>query len=387
MRKKKVIIFGSTGSIGKNSLKVIADDDKSFQVFGLLVNKNIAVLKKQIEKFKPENVCVVDETAAKKIKSFVKQKRIKFFVGNKGVEEFSCLKADISIMAIVGIASLKPLLSTIKVSKRVAIASKEALVTAGKLVIAQAKKYKTELIPVDSEINALFQLMTSLNPKNIKKIYLTASGGALFGYSKEKLKKVTQKQVLNHPTWDMGSRITVDCATLVNKGFEVMEAHYLFNMPYEKIDVLIHRQSFAHAFVESCDDTLFSCLYLPDMKIPIRHSLYYPKRCKLTDKDNFNGNKMVVSFEKADFKKFPLLEKVINCAKLGENFPVILNACDEVAVDAFLKGKIKFYDIYVVIEHILNISKKKKIKGVDDVIFWDNWSRNKTKEFLKLLWQ
>ncbi len=378
---KKVLIFGSSGSIGRNALEVIRKDRANFRVLGLMVNRNIKELLKQVEEFMPAYVCVVDEIQAKKIKEFLPRK-IKLLSGAKGAEEFSSLKADISIMGIVGISSLKPLLIAMEHSRRVALASKEALVTAGRLVIRQAKKHKTQIIPVDSEINALFQLFNCVQRSYLKKIYLTASGGPLFNYTRKQIKSVTPEVVLSHPTWRMGKRITVDSATLINKGFEVIESHYLFGMNYDNIDIVVHRESHIHAMLEMKDNNIFCLMYKPTMMIPISFSLYYPHRNFPVEGFNLSFSSLAFSFARVDYSKFPLLKIVVDAAKAADNLIVAVNACDEIAVDYFLKGKIKFYDIQRAIEHIIAKIKRAKVSNLNNIYFWDEWTRAKTKEFL-----
>ncbi|MCF7873855.1 MAG: 1-deoxy-D-xylulose-5-phosphate reductoisomerase [Candidatus Omnitrophica bacterium] len=381
-KKKKVLVFGSTGSVGKNSLKVIEKTTDKFEVIGLCSNSNIKEIVKQIKKFKPKYVCLKDKAAANKLKKRTKIK-FKLLSGEQGLEKFSQIKSDISIMAISGIDCLRPLLINIEFSKRIALANKEAVVIGAKFIFKKAKKHKTEIIPVDSEINAIFQLLNlnKINNKNIGKIYITASGGALLNYDQKSLKKVTAKQVLNHPTWDMGKRITVDSATLVNKGFEVIEAHNFFNIDYQNIGILLHRQSLMHAMVKLSDRTTFSCIYPPDMKKPISYALFYPKRMKLPKSDN-EKKEYSFSYSPISYKQFPLLKIILEAGKRGDNSLVILNACDEIVVDLFLNGKIKFTQIEKNIKKMFKIYPKKKIKSVKDIYYWDRWARYKTKEIL-----
>jgi len=382
---KRVLIFGSTGSVGKNALSVIKKGSRDFKVIGLCANRDTQTLYRQIKEFNPSYICVRDEEAAKKLPTCLK-KGIKLFKGEKGLAEFASLNSDISLMAISGISCLRPLLVNIRHAKRIALANKESLVTAGPLVFAQAKKYNTEILPVDSEINALFQLMMDKkkDANEFCKVYLTASGGALAGYSKKDLTKVTVEKVLTHPTWKMGKRITIDCATLVNKGFEVIETHFFFGLPFEKIGVVLHKESIAHALVECNDNTLFACLYPPDMKMPISFALYYPKRFNPPKNDNFKNN-FSLSFAPIQYNKYPLLKIIIEAAKKGDNSLVILNACDEVAIDWFLKKKIKFTDIYKAFEYVFGHYPCAKVKKIDDVLYWDKWGRKKTEEYLTKL--
>lgn len=376
---KRVAIFGSTGSVGRHALSVIAKDKRAFKVLGLCSYKDIDSLKVQIKKFKPSYVCVVDEKAADRLQKIL-SKKIKFFKGQEGLEDFSKIKSDISVMAISGISCLKPLLINMKYTKRIALANKESMVVAAKFVKSAAKRHRVEIIPVDSEINALFQLLEN-KKEEFSRLYITASGGALLDYSKKDLKKVGIRQVLAHPTWSMGKRITVDSATLVNKGFEVIEAHHFFDFPYEKIGIVIHRQSLIHAFAQSTSG-LFACLYPTDMKIPIAFSLYYPKESRHFDNIDLK-KKFELSFSPIDLKKFSLLKLILDAAKKGDNSLIILNACDEVAIDHFLKKKIKFIDIHKVMQHMWRNYPSKRIKTIDDVFYWDSWARKKTEEYLK----
>ncbi len=382
---KKVLIFGSTGSVGKNALSVIKKSEGEFKVLGLCANSDTQMLMRQVREFKPSYVCLRSEEAAAKLPASLK-KRVRLFTGEKGLTEFASLKSDISLMAISGISCLEPLLLNIRHTKRVALANKESIVAAGSLVFKEADKYRTQILPVDSEINALFQLITDKNKSGdeFKKVYLTASGGALSGYSKKDLTKVKAKKVLAHPTWKMGKRITVDCATLVNKGFEVIETHFFFNIAYEKIAIVIHKESIVHALVECKDNTLLACLYPPDMKMPISFALYYPKRFNAAKADNFKKN-ISLSFAPISYSRYPLLRIILEAAKKEDNSLTILNACDEVAIDWFLKQRIGFTHIYKVMQYIYNRYPSHKIRKVDDVFYWDEWARTKTKEYLSRL--
>ncbi|MBU2044894.1 MAG: 1-deoxy-D-xylulose-5-phosphate reductoisomerase [Candidatus Omnitrophica bacterium] len=383
---KKVLIFGSTGSIGRNALKVIGKAKGQFKVIGLSANRDIDTLNRQIAEFRPSFVCLNDRSQAEKLKSRL-PKGLEVFSGESGLLEFASLESDISLMAISGISCLRPLLKNIKHTKRIALANKESLVTAGSLVFEEAKKQKTEILPVDSEINALFQLFEtnkSLTNGNLNRVYLTASGGALAGCKHKDLSKVTVGRVLAHPTWKMGPRITVDSATLVNKGFEVIETHFFFNLAYEKIDILIHRESMIHALIEETDGTLFACLYPPDMKTPISFALHYPDRKKGNCKVNFK-NSFSCNFRPIRYSDYPLLKVTLDAAKRNDNSLVILNACDEVAISNFLKGKIKFTDIGKVITKVLEKYPAHQIKNINDVLGWDNWARIKAEELIDKL--
>jgi len=375
---KKLIIFGSTGSIGKNALKVAASVKGEFRVIGLSANKDIATLYNQIKRFRPLYVALNDEVAAKRLKPKL-PKGTKLFSGQKGLLELAKVASDISVMAISGISSLLPLIENIKHTKRIALANKESIVVAGDLVFRRARRYNTEIMPVDSEINALFQLFQenkSLTNGSLSKVYLTASGGALCGLKQKDLTRVSPSQVLDHPTWKMGQRITVDSATLVNKAFEVIETHFFFGLAYEKIDILLHRESTIHALAQRTDGTLFACLYPPDMKLPISFALHYPKRSSKGQKINFN-NSFSYNFQPMTYHKYPLLKLILEAAKRKDNSLAILNACDEVVVNSFLKGKIRFTDICKVMSSVFKNYPKAKIKNINDVLRWDSWARAK----------
>lgn len=377
---KTINIFGSTGSIGKNALDVIKRNKKDFKVLGLCAHTNTDTLSAQIKEFSPSYVCVVNEESAGRIKYLTK--KIKLFKGELGLHEFASIDCNTSLMAISGISALRPLMINIEHAKKIALANKESMVTAGNFVLDKAKKFKTKILPVDSEINALYQLFALKN--NFSKVYLTASGGALFNCKPKDLKKVCIKTVLSHPTWRMGRRITIDSATLVNKGFEVVEAHYFFKLPYENIGIVVHRESTVHAFVEFNDKTLFACMYPPDMRIPISFALSYPKRIDVLKTSNFKG-RLSLSFQPLKRGQFPLLDIILKGAGRGGNSLVILNGCDEVAVEHFLSGKIKFTDIYKAMNYIFSYYKPAKLKTLDDVFYWDNWAKEKTKEYLRAL--
>jgi len=385
---KDVIIFGSSGSIGKSALRVIAADRKNFKVRGLCVNQDIISLKRQIERFRPSAVCIRDEKQADKIKKVLAGKRIAIFKGESGLEEFSRIPSDISVMAIAGISCLKPLLLNLKYTKRVALANKESIVAAGSLVFEAARRSGVQIVPVDSEINALYQLIgpdrQGIDHRSIRRVYLTASGGALAGYRRKDLAAVTPKKVLAHPTWKMGPRITVDSATMVNKAFEVVETHYFFDLAYTHIDIVIHKESFVHALVEFVDNTLSACMYAPDMRTPIAHALYYPERFASNRDVNFR-KPFSCSFKPLLMRRFPLLTLVLEAATRADNGLVVLNACDEVLIEHFLRKKISFKDMHKVMQFIFRRYLSQKIRTIDDVFFWDLWSRVKTRERIEKL--
>ena len=336
---KSVVILGSTGSIGTQTLDVIAAYPEKFEVKALVCSKNISFLKEQIDRFHPQAVAVEDEEKAAHLR---KQVKIPVLSGRDGVMQIAATKADITLNALVGIGGLEPTLAAIAAGNDIALANKETLVTGGSLVMQAAKDKGVNMLPVDSEHSAIWQCLKG--DKQCKKIILTASGGAFRGYTREMLQNVTAAQALKHPTWNMGVKVTIDSATLMKKGFEVIEAMHLFNMPVEGIDVLLHKQSIVHSMVEFSDGSILAQLSYPDMKLPIQVALNYPERggVKFSPLDL---TAQPLTFEMPDLDVFPCLKIAMDCAKQGGAAPVILNAADEVLVDYFYRGLIKFYDV------------------------------------------
>ena len=336
---KSIVLLGSTGSIGTQTLDVIAAYPEKFRVKALVCAKNTQLLKEQIDRFRPEAVAVEDADKAKLLRSLVK---IPVLEGRSGVMQIASMKADITLNALVGIGGLEPTLAAIAAGNDVALANKETLVTGGELVMRAAAGKGVRILPVDSEHSAIWQCLKG--DKKCKKIILTASGGAFRGYTREQLENVTAAQALKHPTWNMGVKVTIDSATLMNKGFEIIEAMHLFGMPVKDIDVLIHRQSIVHSMVEFDDGSILAQLSYPDMKLPIQVALNFPERGG-TNFSPLDLTKQPLTFEKPDYQAFPCLKIAVECAERGGAAPVILNAADEILVDYFYRGLIKFYDV------------------------------------------
>ncbi len=369
---KKVLILGSTGSIGKNTLKVIKQHKDKFKVVGLTTKENVKLLKKQMEEFEVDYGCIVEE----KYKNF-KFDNKKIFVSLEGllqiIEE---TKPDILVNAIVGIDGLKPLLYAIKQKiKNIALANKESLVVAGHIVMNEVYKNKVNLIPIDSEHSALWQCLKNENIKNVEEVIITASGGPLF---KKNISKKTPQVIISHPVWKMGKKISVDSATLVNKGFECIEAHYLFNIPYEKISIVIHPQVLIHSFVRFIDGNILACLFIPDMKIPISYALCGEERLKINVKkfDLYLLEK--IEFYKPDFRKFPLLKLLLDCIKTNyESYSVVFNAANEVLVEKFINGEIEFETIYKILNKIVKKHKPQHVYTVEEIFEIDKETRQK----------
>ena len=336
---KELVILGSTGSIGTQTLDVVAAYPQKFRVKALVCAKNIALLKKQAEIFRPEAVAVEDEEAARELAA---QTDIPVLAGREGVMQAAAMHADVTVNALVGIGGLEPTLAAINAGNDIALANKETLVTGGSLVMRLAREKGVRMLPVDSEHSAIWQCLKG--DKKCSEIILTASGGAFRGYSKERLQEVTAADALKHPTWNMGVKVTIDSATLMNKGFEIIEAMHLFDLPPERIKVLVHRQSIVHSMVKFSDGSVLAQLSYPDMKLPIQVALFYPER----GSEEFSPLDLTaqpLTFEQPDVQTFPCLKIAVECAKAGGAAPVILNAADEIAVDYFYRGLIKFYDV------------------------------------------
>lgn len=353
-KKKHIAVLGSTGSIGTQALTVIRAHPESFVVEVLTANGNADLLIQQAIEFKPNCVVIADESKYQTVKNALDKHDIKAFAGNKAVEQVVQMDSiDIVLAAIVGYAGLASTISAIKAKKNIALANKETLVVAGELVTALAKENAVNIYPVDSEHSAIFQCMAGEWENPIEKIYLTASGGPFRGKDKNFLASVKKEQALKHPNWDMGAKITIDSATLMNKGLEVIEAKWLFNLKAEQIEVIVHPQSIIHSIVQFKDGSMKAQLGLPDMKLPIQYAFAYPKRIS-SSFERFSFLKYPnFSFEKPDTDTFRCLSLGFEAMKKGGNAPCVLNAANEVAVHAFLNDKISFLKIAEVIENAL----------------------------------
>ncbi len=395
---KNIIILGSTGSIGVNALKVVSQLNakrglkEKYQVVGLSGHSNIGLLKKQICDFGVKLVSVSDDRAAIDIKVWAKQKHLKLKVlkGASGLKQLAGQKnSDMVLSSVVGFAGLEPLLAALKQGKKVALANKEALVVAGDLVMREACCSGAQIIPVDSEHSAVFQCLNSelsgvRNNRSIRRIILTASGGAFYQH-KGSLDKVTVSQALAHPTWQMGKKITIDCATLTNKGLEAIEAHYLFGVPMDKIHIVIHPQSIVHSLVEFEDGAVLAQLSHPDMRLPIQYALTYPERVPAQLRYLELEKIQKLEFFKPDFHRFPCLNLVLTAGRKGGLWPAVFNGANEEAVKAFLGGHILFTDISKVIQRVMNafpreqnILAKEKKMDLQKVLKADQWARNQT---------
>lgn len=376
---KKVAIFGSTGSIGDSTLNVIRENPNLFKAVTLVAGRNVEKLIKQIEEFKPKNVYIIAKEDAEKISAIYKD--INVYYGEEGMEEISNLvDFDISVSALVGIAGLKPTYNMIKNGKTVALANKEVLVAGGELIIKTAKENNATLLTVDSEHSAIMQCLRGEETNPIDKILLTASGGPFF--DKEITDKITVEDALNHPTWNMGAKVTIDSSTMMNKGFEIIEAKWLFDVDPSQIEVVVHRKSIVHSMVQYKDGTIMASLGPTAMQIPIAYALNYPTRLKnqINKLNLFDIRDL--TFEKPDLNKFKCLRLAYEAIQKGHSFQVILNAANEVLVDAFLNRKIKYTDIPNGIEKVMNMYEKRELNSVDEILAFDEEVKKKTREMI-----
>jgi 1-deoxy-D-xylulose-5-phosphate reductoisomerase len=352
--RKNIVILGSTGSIGENALKVVKHLSEEFHVSGIAAGANFARLAKQASEFGCEYAVIADESQYAEFAKLLPE-GCKGSAGEEGIMEMvSQPEVELVLCAIVGSASLMPVLTAIRAGKDIALASKEALVMAGDLVMAEAKKYGVRILPVDSEHSAVFQCLEGKKHEDISKIILTASGGSFREWSYEKMQTATLKDALVHPTWDMGVKITVDSATLMNKALEIIEARWLFDIPGDNIDVVIHHQSIIHSMVEFIDGTLLAQMGMPDMRFPIQYALTYPQKFPSALKTLDFAKFANLSFEQPDTTRFPALGFAYEALRKGGTLPAVMNAANEVAVERFRKGDIPFTGIWEIIENAMS---------------------------------
>jgi 1-deoxy-D-xylulose-5-phosphate reductoisomerase len=381
MKKKRIAILGSTGSIGRQTLDVISAFKDEFEVIGLAAGSNAQLLAEQIKEHNPRFVSVKDSTLAQELKAILKNPSFEIFWGDIGLEFISSCSCDIVVNGLVGALGLKPTISALSHGKRVAFANKETLVIAGDLIKDLLVKNRGEIIPLDSEHVAIHQCLSGQKIDTVKRMILTASGGPFRTWDIDQIKAATKEQALKHPTWVMGQKITIDSATLMNKGLEVIEAMNLFNIDSKKIDVLIHPQSIMHSAVEFIDGNIISQLGATDMKLPIQYSLFYPERRELPFNlfcDLLSIGKL--EFEKPDMEKFPCLKLAYEVASKGKSYPIVINAANEIAVDKFLKEEITFFDIPKIISRALESHSPVSTSSLEDILEVDKEVRVKILE-------
>ncbi len=386
---KNIAILGSTGSIGRNTLEVVRNLNKNgypIRAAYLTAHSNSELLQKQIDEFRPDAVVIFDESLHKELKSHCGNTKCEVLQGRNGITEIIKKgEYDLLVNSLVGFAGLEPTLEAIKRGKKIALANKESLVVAGEIISKLIKKPETYIIPIDSEHSAILQCIWGEAINSVRKITLTASGGPFINYTKKQLEDVTIAQALNHPNWKMGNKITIDSATLMNKGFEIIEGKWLFNMDVSNIEVVIHPQSIIHSLVEFSDGSVKAQLGIPDMKIPIQYAITFPERIA-SDYPRLDLNKLKsLTFFAPDIEKFECLKIAYDVIKLGGSYPVVLNASNEVAVDMFLKKKIRFLEIPGLIKLALDKHVNHLESDVEGIFEIDKWSREVVKNSVSQL--
>ncbi len=381
---KRIAILGSTGSIGKNALRVIEALGEGYEVLALSAHKNVKLLAKQVRQFRPKYAVVTNKGYVGEFRELVKGIGVEVLGGEEGLVEIAQMSGvDLVLTAVVGAAGLPAVLAAAKKGKTLAIANKEPLVIAGELLMKTAKENGAAIVPVDSEHSAIFQSMQAGTVDEVSKLILTASGGPFRGATAEEIQNVTLEQALEHPVWQMGPKVTVDSATMMNKALEVIEAHWLFAMPVEKIEVLIHPESVVHSLVEFVDGSVIAQLGTPDMCMPIQYALTYPRRTRGIAKHLRLDELGSLTFEKPDVGVFRALVLGFEVAKEGGSGPVVFNAANEAAVEHFLAGRIRFANITELIEHCVRKHDVKKIKSLEELLEADRWARREVNECLK----
>lgn len=376
---RKIVLLGSTGSIGTQTLDVVRNNSKELEVVGLAANTRVEMVEKQVREFKPKYVCMFDESAAKDLKQRLSDIDIEVYSGMEGLLEIvSVPEADTVLTAVVGMIGIRPTIKAIESGKDIALANKETLVCAGHIIMPLAAKMGVKILPVDSEHSAIFQSLNGEPKDKVEKILLTASGGPFRGKKKAELENMTAADALKHPNWDMGPKVTIDSSSLVNKGLEVMEARWLFDVSLDNIQVLVHPQSIVHSAVQYVDGAVIAQLGVPDMKLPIQYALFYPDRRPMAEKrlDLFELGSL--TFEKPDIETFRGLKLAFDAAYAGGSMPTVFNAANEMAVRRFLKGDIRYLEIYDMIEEAMEHHKRVDNPDVDAILL----AEKETYEFL-----
>ena len=379
---KKISILGSTGSIGTQTLEIVRDNN-DLQVEALVAKSNIELLEEQVREFKPKLVCVYDDEKAKVLKDNIKDLNIEVVSGMDGMVECATIESvEIVVTAVVGMIGILPTIEAIKSGKNIALANKETLVTAGHIIIPLAKENNVKIYPVDSEHSAIFQSINGEDKKEIKKIILTASGGPFRGKKIEDLQNIRPEDALKHPNWSMGRKITIDSATMVNKGLEVIEAKWLFDVDFDKIQVVVHPQSIIHSMVEYVDGAVMAQLGMPDMKLPIQYALFYPNR-RVMNNNKLDFYKLgSISFEEPDMETFRGLKLAYEVGRTGGSLPTVYNAANEKAVELFLNNKIKFLDIYKIIEKCVDKHSVINNPSIEEILEVERKTYDYIKELL-----
>lgn len=382
MKKKKISILGSTGSIGRNCLDVVRNSGGRFKIVSLSAGSNVKLLAAQIKEFNPRVAVIGNASKVGELKKLV-PRSVKVTGGMEGLCGIASGRdVDIFVSALVGSAGLLPTIEAVKTGKRVALANKESLVMAGEFVMKLARKKGTEILPVDSEHSAVFQCISANRKETVRKITLTASGGPFLKTGISQMKNMTPSKALKHPRWKMGAKVTIDSATLMNKALEVIEAKWLFDVPSHMIDVVIHPESIVHSFVEFVDRSTIAQMSIPDMRIPIQYALTYPERVANHVRHLDMARIGKLTFEKPDMKKFPVLKLVYEVLNKGGVLPAVMSSSNEVAVNSYLKGRIKLTDIFKVVSRAVKARKDIKAKCIDDIFKADKWAVNYSEDLI-----
>ena len=381
---KRLAILGSTGSIGVNTLDIVRQFPERFKVISLSAGLNTQLLKQQIVQFRPKVVSVLNKELSEALQRELSNVPVEIVQGVEGLIQVATHpEVDQVVSAIVGAVGLIPTLSAIKTRKAIALANKESLVMAGKIVMDEAKRNNVQIFPVDSEHSAIFQALLGHQKEDVHRLILTASGGPFLNLPISRLQEVTVKEALNHPHWEMGKKITIDSASLMNKGLEVIEAHWLFNIPVEKIVVQIHPQSVVHSMVEYIDGSIVAQMGIADMRIPIAYALSFPQRLNLKlsplDLSQTGG----LTFFPPDPERFPCLKLAYRSIEIGETMPAILNAANEIGVNAFLEGSLKFTEVPLLLKRVMEEHEVKSVHTVEDILKADHWARERSKAILE----
>jgi 1-deoxy-D-xylulose-5-phosphate reductoisomerase len=381
---KRLAVLGSTGSIGVNTLDIVRQFPDQFEVVSLSAGLNSQLLKQQILQFRPKVVSLLNKGLSETLRSELSSVPVEIVHGVEGLIQVATHpEVDQVVSALVGAVGLIPTLSAIKAGKTIALANKEALVMAGKVMMEEARQNHVQILPIDSEHSAIFQALLGHQREDVHRIILTASGGPFFKLSLHELEGVTASEALQHPNWEMGRKITIDSASLMNKGLEVIEAHWLFNMPVEKIDVQIHPQSVVHSMVEYIDGSIVAQMGITDMRVPISYALSFPHRLHLNLPRLNLFQKGDLTFFPPDPERFPCLTLAYRSIRIGETMPAILNAANEVAVNAFLEGSLKFTDLPLLIQQVMNEHEVKPVQTIEDILRADQWARGRAKTILQ----
>ncbi len=380
---KRLAVLGSTGSIGVNTLDIVRQFPEQLEVVSLSAGRNIQLLKEQISQFQPKIVSVLNKELSEALRKDLPHLPVDIVHGVEGLIQVATHpEVDQVVSAIVGAVGLIPTLSAVKTGKTIALANKESLVMAGKILMEEAKQNNVQILPVDSEHSAIFQSLLGHRREDVHRLILTASGGPFLNLPISRLQEVTVKEALNHPHWEMGKKITIDSASLMNKGLEVIEAHWLFDIPVEKIVVQIHPQSVVHSMVEYIDGSIIAQMGITDMRIPISYALSFPHRLPLTLPPLDLPQCGAITFLPPDPERFPCLALAYQSIQIGETMPAILNATNEVAVNAFLEGSIKFTDIPLLLRRVMEEHDVKKIHTIEDILKTDHWARERARAIL-----